>query len=256
MHTFEGPPLTGAEGIGALTLGGFLDEVVDRFGPRQAVVGDGERWTYAELRSEARRVGRGLATLGVAPGDAVGILMGNRPEAVASLFGAALAGAAAVPMSTFAAAPERAFMVERSGAAGVLTQERLLDRRPADDLAALRWVNPELTDGAYYGPSRGHLQPRWARHVGMPRGYGYGASMGAWILDYVAAWAGEWGFVVHSSAQYRNPAFTGDVTRLTGEVVGTRTERRRHLVAVRVELHNQDGAVMAKATADVELPKE
>ena len=54
-------------------------------------------------------------------------------------------------------------------------------------------VNPELTDGAYYGPSRGHLQPRWAQHVGMPRGYGYGASMGAWILDYVAAWAGEWG---------------------------------------------------------------
>ena len=27
-------------------------------------------------------------------------------------------------------------------------------------------INPELTDGAYYGPSRGHLQPRWARHVG------------------------------------------------------------------------------------------
>ena len=23
-------------------------------------------------------------------------------------------------------------------------------------------INPELTDGAYYGPSRGHLQPRWA----------------------------------------------------------------------------------------------
>ena len=54
-------------------------------------------------------------------------------------------------------------------------------------------TNPELTDGAYYGPSRGHLQPRWAQHVGMPRGYGYGASMGAWIIDYVAAWAGEWG---------------------------------------------------------------
>ena len=82
-------------------------------------------------------------------------------------------------------------------------------------------VNPELTDGAYYGPSRGHLQPRWAQHVGMPRGYGYGASMGAWIIDYVAAWAGEWGQVVHSSAQYRNPAFTGDATFFTGEVVDT-----------------------------------
>jgi acyl dehydratase len=116
-------------------------------------------------------------------------------------------------------------------------------------------VNPELTDGAYYGPSRGHLQPRWARHVGMPRGYGYGASMGAWILDYVAGWAGEWGFVTHSSAQYRNPAFTGDATFLSGEVVDTRVERRRrHLVTVAVDVRNQDDAVLATATADVELP--
>ena len=118
-------------------------------------------------------------------------------------------------------------------------------------------MNPELTDGAYYGPSRGHLQPRWAQHVGMPRGYGYGASMGAWILDYVAAWAGEWGFVIHASAQYRNPAFTGDATVITGEVIDKRIERkRRHIVRVGVELRNQYDAVMAKAEVEVELPKE
>jgi acyl dehydratase len=118
-------------------------------------------------------------------------------------------------------------------------------------------VNPELTDGAYYGPSRGHLQPRWAQHIGMPRGYGYGASMGAWILDYVAAWAGEWGTLTHSSAQYRNPAFTGDATFITGEVVDKRVERKRkHLVTVKVELRNQDDAVMAKATVEAELPNE
>ncbi len=121
----------------------------------------------------------------------------------------------------------------------------------------LERVNPELTDGAYYGPSRGHLQPRWAAHVGMPRGYGYGASMGAWILDYVAAWAGEWGFVTESSGQYRNPAFTGDVTVITGEVVDKFVERRRHhKVRVRVEMRNQDDAVLAKATATAELPNE
>ncbi len=118
-------------------------------------------------------------------------------------------------------------------------------------------VNPELTDGAYYGPSRGHLQPRWARHVGMPRGYGYGASMGAWILDYVSAWAGEWGTITHSNAQYRNPAFTGDATFLSGEVVDTRVERKRvYIAVVKVEMRNQDDAVMAKATVDVELPSE
>jgi acyl dehydratase len=118
-------------------------------------------------------------------------------------------------------------------------------------------TNPELTDGAYYGPSRGHLQPRWARHVGMARGYGYGASMGAWVLDYVAAWAGEWGFITHSNAQYRNPAFTGDATFIDGSVVDKRTERKRkHLVTVQVELRNQDDAVMAKGTVDVELPHD
>ena len=121
----------------------------------------------------------------------------------------------------------------------------------------LQRLNPELTDGAYYGPSRGHLQPRWARHVGMARGYGYGASMGAWILDYVAAWAGEWGFITHSNASYRNPAFTGDATFIDGEVVDVRVERRRHHIAeVKVEMRNQDDAIMATGTVEVELPAE
>src|SRR5438067_3463463 len=121
----------------------------------------------------------------------------------------------------------------------------------------LQRLNPELTDGAYYGPSRGHLQPRWARHVGMARGYGYGASMGAWVLDFVAAWAGEWGFITHSNASYRNPAFTGDATFLDGEVVDIRLERRRHHIAtVKVEMRNQDDAIMATGTVEVELPAE
>ena len=121
-------------------------------------------------------------------------------------------------------------------------------------------LNPELTDGAYYGPSRGHLQPQWARHVGMARGYGYGASMGAWVLDYAAAWAGEWGSITHSVAQYRNPAFTGDATFIRGRVTEKWEERRgrrsRFIATVAVELANQDGAVLAKGKVDVELPAE
>ena len=118
-------------------------------------------------------------------------------------------------------------------------------------------TNPELTDGAYYGPSRGHLQPRWAKHVGMPRGYGYGASMGAWVLDYVAAWAGEHAFIAHSKAQYRTPAFTGDATFLRGEVVDKVDERRRRSRAiVQVQMTNQDDAVLAKGEVEVILPTE
>jgi acyl dehydratase len=117
-------------------------------------------------------------------------------------------------------------------------------------------VNPELTDGAYFGPSRGHLFPSWARKIGMPRAYGYGASMGSWVTDYLAGWAGEHGFVLHVNANYRGPALAGDITIQTGEVIGKIVdEEGRHVVQVRHKMANQKGATMCTAIAEVQLPK-
>jgi hypothetical protein len=117
--------------------------------------------------------------------------------------------------------------------------------------------NPELTDGAYYGPSRGHLFPRWARHIGMPRAYGYGASMGAWILDYLAGWAGEWGQVVHCNSGYRGPAFSGDITIMTATIIDKQVdEQGRNIVQADCKMANQLGTTMATAKAEIELPKK
>lgn len=116
--------------------------------------------------------------------------------------------------------------------------------------------NPELTDGAYFGPSRGHLFPEWAQRVGMPRGYGYGASMGAWVLDYLGGWAGEWGQVLHCNSSYRSPAFTGDTTVMTASVIDKLTdEEGRDVIQVDCKMSNQLGNVMATAKAEIELPK-
>lgn len=116
--------------------------------------------------------------------------------------------------------------------------------------------NPELTDGAYIGPSRGHLFPRWARYIGMPRSYGYGASMGAWILDYLAGWAGEWGMVVHSNCAYRGPAFTGDITIFNATVIDKSVdEKGRSIVQVDFKMANQLGTTLSTAKAEIELPK-
>ena len=118
-------------------------------------------------------------------------------------------------------------------------------------------INPELTDGAYIGPSRGHLFPKWARTIGMPRGYGYGASMGAWITDYLAGWAGEHGMVVHCNASYRGPALTGDITIQNGEIVEKMIdEDGRHLVQVKQKMTTQTGTTMATAVAEIMLPKK
>jgi N-terminal half of MaoC dehydratase len=116
-------------------------------------------------------------------------------------------------------------------------------------------VNPEMTDGAYIGASRGHLFKRWAQFVGMPRTYGYGASMGAWVIDYLAGWAGEWGQVVHCNSQYRGPAFTGDITIQTGEVIGKLVDGDgRNIVQISSKMANQLGTILATAKAEIELP--
>jgi len=116
--------------------------------------------------------------------------------------------------------------------------------------------NPEQTDGAYIGPSRGHLFPRWARYIGMPRGYGYGASMGAWILDYFAGWAGEWGMVLHSNCAYRGPAFTGDITISNATITDKSVDAQgRSVVHADFKMSNQLGTTMATAKAEIELPK-
>ena len=151
MTTFHGPPIDGVPGIGALTLPGFLDEIADRFGPNEALVFDDPlrggttiRWTYEELREQAQRVAAALLDQGQGPGSAVGILMGNRPEAVAALFGASIAGALAVPMSTFAAPPELAHMIDLANVTTVLTQARLLQRPFPEDLDNLASELPTL----------------------------------------------------------------------------------------------------------------
>lgn len=144
MTTWEGPALDAAPGIGALTLGGFLVEVCASHAEREALVFDDPlldgatlRWTYGDLQREARAIAAGLIARGVGHSTRVAIVMGNRPEMVASIFGIALAGGVAVPLSTFSTTSELRDLLTRSAVAGVLTQCRLLDARLADDVRAM-----------------------------------------------------------------------------------------------------------------------
>jgi fatty-acyl-CoA synthase len=137
----EGRSLSDEDGVGALTLGGFLTEVCARYAEREALVLGDVRWTYAELLAQSRAVSAALVAGGTAKFSRVGILMGNRPEAVAAFFGAAMAGAVAVPMSTFSPRPEIGFFLAHSAVDTVLTQVEMRGRRYAEDVAALA---PEL----------------------------------------------------------------------------------------------------------------
>lgn len=159
-RTFEGPPVEDHPGLGALTLGGLLEEIAERYFDHEAVVfddplaaGETVRWTYADLRAAVRSIARACVADGVAPCDRVGIIMGNRPQALAAIFAAASIGAVAVPMSTFSPPPELAHMLEVAEVSVVLTQSSLLTRRFGDDVAALQPELPALRSIAVVGES-------------------------------------------------------------------------------------------------------
>jgi acyl-CoA synthetase (AMP-forming)/AMP-acid ligase II len=144
MATLKGPPLSEAEGVGATTIGGFTEEVCARYASHEALVfddplrdGSTVRWSYADLRREVRRVAKAVAAADLGKGARVGVLMANRPEAVAALLGASTAGAVAVPLSTFSPVPELEYLLRHADVSVLLTQTELLGRSFARDVARL-----------------------------------------------------------------------------------------------------------------------
>ena len=115
--------------------------------------------------------------------------------------------------------------------------------------------DPAVGVGFAEGPASTHTDPQKARLIGLPRSYGYGVVTGVWFLDYAAYWAGDDGFIRHARIDYRSPVFEGDVTFADGEVTGVGFDPLLgvQLAVVNISLTNQDGVVIAKGRADIEL---
>lgn len=141
----KGIPLSEEPGLGALTLPGFLREVTERFCDREALVlrtADGiERWTYAMLWERAVEVARALVALGVGKDSRVGIMMTNRPEWLAGVFGTGLAGGVAVALSTFSTQPELEYLLQASGVSILLFERAVLKK---DFGAMLGELEPQI----------------------------------------------------------------------------------------------------------------
>jgi hypothetical protein len=82
----------------------------------------------------------------------------------------------------------------------------------SDPRSTVEDVDPAMKDGLYSGSGRKHADAESARRAGMPRQFGYGASMCAYVLDYVTNWAGAEGNIERASVEYRQPVLPGDMT--------------------------------------------
>jgi fatty-acyl-CoA synthase len=108
---------TGAIPLLSETIGGALDRAAERWGDREALIAchQRQRYTYAELRSEAERTARALMALGVQRGDRVGIWSANRSEWLITQYAAAKAGAILVNINPAYRLRELEYALAQSG---------------------------------------------------------------------------------------------------------------------------------------------
>jgi crotonobetaine/carnitine-CoA ligase len=127
---------------GEPTLGSLLAARADADGDREIVRFEDVAVTYGLLDEQASRVANALTMLGLAPGDRAAVMLGNRPEYLATWFGMARAGIVEVPLNTGVRGDMLAHMLNTTGARLLVIDAQWLERveRIAPSLPALERV--------------------------------------------------------------------------------------------------------------------
>jgi 2,3-dihydroxybenzoate-AMP ligase len=106
------------------TFPAFLRQRAAEHPEAEAIIGGGQRWTYAELHTRAERAGAGFLALGLRPGDRVVVQLGNIPEFFSAVFGLLRAGLVPVYALPAHRITEIAHFVAKAEAAAYVAAER------------------------------------------------------------------------------------------------------------------------------------
>jgi fatty-acyl-CoA synthase len=141
VHGNSGPPLIGK------TIGALLDEVSATDGAREALVVAHQkiRWTYSELKSRSDAFASGLLSLGLEPGDRVGIWAPNCAEWTVAQFATAKAGLVLVNINPAYRLSELEHVLRAVGCRALITAARF---KSSDYIATIRELVPELGNGS------------------------------------------------------------------------------------------------------------
>jgi amino acid adenylation domain-containing protein len=111
----------------------LFEDQAERTPAAVALASGGRELTYGELNERANRLAHRLVGMGVGPEVRVGLFLERNPEMVVSVLAVLKAGGAYVPLDPAYPAERLAFMLGDSGAAVLLTQEKLRGTLPARD---------------------------------------------------------------------------------------------------------------------------
>jgi len=94
----------------------MIAEAADRNPEGEALICGERRLRWREVVEQSARIAAGFARLGLARGDRVAVLLGNRIEFALTMFAAAHAGLVTVLLSTRQQKPEIAYVLTDCGA--------------------------------------------------------------------------------------------------------------------------------------------
>ncbi|MBI1395676.1 MAG: long-chain-fatty-acid--CoA ligase [Betaproteobacteria bacterium] len=106
-------------------LGELLWRSARRTPHKRALAYRDRRWTYEQLDAAVNRVAQSLLARGVAKGDRVALLSHNNDAFVLVHFAVARLGAILVPINFMLKGPEVAYILEHSGAIGLVVEDAL-----------------------------------------------------------------------------------------------------------------------------------
>ncbi|TDE41721.1 long-chain-fatty-acid--CoA ligase [Nonomuraea mesophila] len=129
-------------------IGDLLRRSAARYPAKTAIVYGDVRQTYADLDLMVNRTANALAARGVGKGDRFAVLSHNNHAFVVAYFALARLGAISVPINFMLGSDEVAYILEHSGATGMLVEEALL---PVADAAA----GPRVTVRGVIGTAAG-----------------------------------------------------------------------------------------------------
>ena len=130
-----------------LTLGDYLERWAKTHGDKAALLSETESFTYRQLDARANRYARWARAQGLGKGDAICLMMVNRPEYVAIWLGMARAGIATALINTNLAGPSLAHSIAIVGAKAAIVEAHFLTQF-ATGLVKLDAPPPVFAHGA------------------------------------------------------------------------------------------------------------
>lgn len=108
----------------------MIAEAAERNPEGEALICGARRMNWREAAQQSARIAAGFARLGLAPGDRVAVLLGNRIEFALTLFAASHAGLVTVLLSTRQQKPEIAYVLTDCGARLLIHEATHAERIP------------------------------------------------------------------------------------------------------------------------------